>query len=92
MPIEKVKRKGVRFICFSRQVNLAPFSKRQTSLRGAQRRGNLYQLVVVQTEAARQRQEIATPSGLAMTVVPSEERKNRRHCEERSDAATSISL
>jgi len=38
-------------------------------LRGAKRRGNLYQVVVMQNEAARQRREIATPSGLAMTVV-----------------------
>jgi len=38
-------------------------------MRGAKRRGNLYQIVVVQNEAARQRREIATPSGLAMTSV-----------------------
>jgi len=43
--------------------------KKQTSLRGAKRRGNLYQVVVVPNEAARQRQEVATPSGLAMTSV-----------------------
>jgi len=43
--------------------------KEQTSLRGAKRRGNLYQVVVVQNEAARQRREIATPSGLAMTTA-----------------------
>ena len=40
-----------------------------TSLRGAKRRGNRYQVVVVQNEAVRQRREIATPSGLAMTSV-----------------------
>ena len=44
-------------------------AKKQTSLRGAKRRGNLYQVVAVQNEAARQRREIATPFGLAMTVV-----------------------
>ncbi|RLA35760.1 MAG: hypothetical protein DRR15_06570, partial [Gammaproteobacteria bacterium] len=32
-------------------------------------RGNLYQVAIVPNEAARQRQEVATPSGLAMTSV-----------------------
>ena len=40
-----------------------------TSLRGATRRGNLYQVAIVPNEAARQRREVATPSGLAMTSV-----------------------
>jgi len=44
-------------------------SKKQTSLRGAKRRGNLYQVAIVPNEAVRQRREVATPSGLAMTSV-----------------------
>ncbi|RLA31311.1 MAG: hypothetical protein DRR11_11115 [Gammaproteobacteria bacterium] len=38
-------------------------------MRGAKLRGNLYQLVVTQTEAPLQSQEIAAPYGLAMTLV-----------------------
>ena len=37
------------------------------SLRGAQRRGNLFQVVDAQNEAAPRRREIAAPYGLAMT-------------------------
>jgi len=39
------------------------------SLRGAQRRGNLYQTIETQAEGPLRRQEVAAPFGLAMTSV-----------------------
>jgi len=41
------------------------------ALRGAKRRGNLNQVEVAQNEGTLQCQEVATPCGLAMTLVPS---------------------
>jgi len=56
-------------IARSEEADVIARPKKQTSLRGAKRRGNLYQVVIMQNEVARQRQEVATPSGLAMTSV-----------------------
>ncbi len=41
--------------------------KEPMSLRGAKRRGNLYQTVETQAEGPLNRQEVAAPFGLAMT-------------------------
>jgi len=44
-------------------------TKKQMSLRGAKRRGNLYQVVATQIETTPRCQEVAAPCGLAMTSV-----------------------